>query len=464
MVIPLHPAEVPEDFLCPICLALPRDPWTVKRCGHVFCKGCIQQSFSTQEKAGWDRSCPICRSDCSREHDLVSLKTESPLSFRIWSKIAVKCEHYDEGCKWTGSISDYESHYKSCPCRPNQNNNKKCGRYIERFRGRCKFISDGSSHDFFNHSDLSDLSDRQIIQNLEEEIVQLKSDKDEERVKLKSDRDGLRKQIELLRSRKLKQNVVQAFKGEIVQLKSDRHLLKSENKVLSTLLSDLNPEWQEQKRNYHNLQHPIQLCASIDCQLQGFCDEILHDKGVAKRKTKNSDNLENLNLMANNGASSNRNIGSVSETTKLENKLRKLARENSELLHFREESLLWREKLSKASRELGKLKNSIASLEKPIPNENGDGYAYDLSNVVELTQLICKNVLHKPSEIDANEIFDCVMKIGSDLFKQCSDDGPDDLYADVRMLLAVCMASTWFTKDQKYKLGATEAEIIVMNP
>lgn len=460
MVIPLHPAEVPEDFLCPICLALPLDPWTVKRCGHVFCKGCIQGSFSAQEKAGRDRSCPICRSDCSRNHDLVSLKNESPLSFRIWSKIAVKCEHYDEGCKWTGSISDYESHYKSCPCRPKQNNNENCGRCIELFRGRCRFISNISSHDFFYQVELSD---KQIIQNLEGEIVKLKADRDEEIVKLKSQRDALRKQNELLRSRKLKPNIVEAFKEEIVQLKSDRHLLKTQNKVLSTLLSESNLERQEQKRTYNNLKHEKN-CGSIDHQLKGFCDEILSDKWVAERKTKNIDNLENVNLMANNGTSSNRIIDSVSKTTTLENELRKLARENSELLHFREESLVWRQKLSKASRELGKLKNSIASLEKPIPNEDGDGYGYDLSNVVELTKLICKNVLHKPSEIDANQIFDCVTKIGSDLFKQCSDDSPDHLYADVRMLLAVCMASTWFTNDQKYKLGATEAEVVVMNP
>ena len=43
------------------------------------------------------------------------LHTKNPLSYRIWSKIAVKCKHQAEGCAWTGSVSDYRSHKQSCP-------------------------------------------------------------------------------------------------------------------------------------------------------------------------------------------------------------------------------------------------------------------------------------------------------------------------------------------------------------
>lgn len=38
-----------------------------------------------------------------------------PLSHRIWKNVTVRCENYAEGCEWTGSISDYISHEKSCP-------------------------------------------------------------------------------------------------------------------------------------------------------------------------------------------------------------------------------------------------------------------------------------------------------------------------------------------------------------
>ena len=113
MAIPLRPNDVPKELICTICLSVPLEPIVMTKCNHVFCKDCITESIYRQECAGRDQTCPVCRSDCI-DDDLVLLKEESPLSYRIWSNIQVKCEHHTAGCNWIGSISDYRNHKCSC--------------------------------------------------------------------------------------------------------------------------------------------------------------------------------------------------------------------------------------------------------------------------------------------------------------------------------------------------------------
>jgi hypothetical protein len=113
MAIPLRPNEVPKDLICPICLSVPLEPVIVSQCTHVFCESCITESLYCQECNNQEETCPVCRCDCTVD-DLMLLEEESPLAYRIWSNITVKCEHHKEGCDWTGSILDYPSHKNSC--------------------------------------------------------------------------------------------------------------------------------------------------------------------------------------------------------------------------------------------------------------------------------------------------------------------------------------------------------------
>jgi hypothetical protein len=64
-------------------------------------------------------SCPIDRTAC-KQHKFRSLQ-ENPLAFRIWSSIQVKCETYEFGCSWTGSIADYREHLKKCKKKKREN-------------------------------------------------------------------------------------------------------------------------------------------------------------------------------------------------------------------------------------------------------------------------------------------------------------------------------------------------------
>ncbi len=108
MAVPLKPEAIPKELECVICLSIPLDPRILRGCSHVFCKDCIHDSLLH------NHICPTCRCNCNPDQVLL-LKDGSDIAHRIWCNIPVKCEHHGNGCTWTGAISDYKSHEKSCP-------------------------------------------------------------------------------------------------------------------------------------------------------------------------------------------------------------------------------------------------------------------------------------------------------------------------------------------------------------
>jgi Zinc finger, C3HC4 type (RING finger) len=90
----------------------------------------------------------------------------------------------------------------------------------------------------------------------------------------------------------------------------------------------------------------------------------------------------------------------------------------------------------------------VSTLFRAGGDENA--YKYDRNNVVELSQLISRHLENKPDEIDANRIFNCVRSCVADLQKDWSDN-PEHYHTDMRMLLATCSASTWFSPKQRQK-------------
>lgn len=105
------------------------------------------------------------------------------------------------------------------------------------------------------------------------------------------------------------------------------------------------------------------------------------------------------------------------------------------------------------------LKNKIIELERDTAALRCDAeayqqssdftgsYDYDRSSVIKLSQLISRYLENKPPEIDSNRIYDCVRSCYMDLLRGYNDN-PKHYYLDMRMLLATCAASTWFTKKQ----------------
>ena len=74
-------------------------------------------------------------------------------------------------------------------------------------------------------------------------------------------------------------------------------------------------------------------------------------------------------------------------------------------------------------------------------------YDFRREDVVELSQLISRYLHDKPRNIDSNKIFNCVRTCYTALYKNYNDN-PPDYYEDMRMMLATCLSSNWFTDNQ----------------
>jgi vacuolar-type H+-ATPase subunit H len=103
----------------------------------------------------------------------------------------------------------------------------------------------------------------------------------------------------------------------------------------------------------------------------------------------------------------------------------------------------WDEYAAKLTKQLSELKKQCATC-KPLDS----CYQYDRFRVVELAQFICRNLVSRPNNVDANRIYNCV-KNCYDAFERGWADNPEHYLLDVRMLLNVCRASAWFSPKQK---------------
>ncbi len=78
------------------------------KCGHCFCRHCLQQSIQQAPK------CPLCRHSTSLVVKALQIRREV-------ADLIVKCMHDKEGCDWKGELGtdckNYLSHLESCPCR-----------------------------------------------------------------------------------------------------------------------------------------------------------------------------------------------------------------------------------------------------------------------------------------------------------------------------------------------------------
>lgn|SRR5690606_15545100 len=86
-----------NDILCPICHKIVYPPLELS-CTHLVCEKCFSKCKSR---------CPICNKSDKKP------KTQSN-AIRTIGKLKCKCIHFNQGCKWVGSISDCKKHMKRC--------------------------------------------------------------------------------------------------------------------------------------------------------------------------------------------------------------------------------------------------------------------------------------------------------------------------------------------------------------
>ena len=90
--------KVSEEFICPICLLVLKDPHLTGCCGHHFCETCITK-IKTDSKA-----CPLCNQRC-----FTTLVDKSVL--RKVNNLLISC--CNKGCRWAGPLSAIENHLQT---------------------------------------------------------------------------------------------------------------------------------------------------------------------------------------------------------------------------------------------------------------------------------------------------------------------------------------------------------------
>ena len=97
--------QVPNYFLCPVCLSLMKNVASTSCCSKTFCLKCIQTVKSSKQP------CPTCR-----EGDYVI--NSCPAIDKFISDLMVCCLNEHKGCDWKGHLCFEESHRLSengCP-------------------------------------------------------------------------------------------------------------------------------------------------------------------------------------------------------------------------------------------------------------------------------------------------------------------------------------------------------------
>ena len=93
--------EVPEEFLCPICLLVLKEPHLSGCCGHHFCQTCISR---VKDDRG---PCPLCQ-----QRYFTTLMDKSVQ--RKINDLRIFCRRKEIGCHWEGELSSYEFHVQLC--------------------------------------------------------------------------------------------------------------------------------------------------------------------------------------------------------------------------------------------------------------------------------------------------------------------------------------------------------------
>lgn len=92
--------EIPKELQteCSICLQVLRDPQIVDCCGYRFCKSCIEMHLSKSSNY-----CPMCK------HQYPNTFADKQLTRTLRQK-KVRCTHKENGCEWTGELSELDGH------------------------------------------------------------------------------------------------------------------------------------------------------------------------------------------------------------------------------------------------------------------------------------------------------------------------------------------------------------------
>lgn len=104
---------------------------------------------------------------------------------------------------------------------------------------------------------------------------------------------------------------------------------------------------------------------------------------------------------------------------------------------------LLEKEFKKSKDELAKKRSEIVNLQYNEFDPDYD-YGYTPGSIAQLSLLVCKYLMKKPTYVDKNKVFQSIRRC-YEHYSRCGDE----FEHDVHMLLATCYASNWFTEAQR---------------
>ena len=106
---------VSQNFHCPICLNVFKDPMMCQRNQHNFCP-CITRHLENSQK------CPSCQEEIT----LGTLNKAPRILTNYLSELKIRCDYFRRGCREFVQLGDLERHVKDCGFTPVLCSNEGC--------------------------------------------------------------------------------------------------------------------------------------------------------------------------------------------------------------------------------------------------------------------------------------------------------------------------------------------------
>ena len=107
---------VSQNFYCPICLNVFKDPMTCQRNQHYFCRPCITRHLQNSQR------CPSCQEELTLE----TLSKAPRIVTNYLSELKIRCDYFRRGCGDFVQLGDLERHVKDCGFTPVLCSNEGC--------------------------------------------------------------------------------------------------------------------------------------------------------------------------------------------------------------------------------------------------------------------------------------------------------------------------------------------------
>ena len=107
---------VSQNFHCPICLNVFKDPVMCQRNQHSFCRPCITRHLENSQR------CPSCQEELTLE----TLNKTPRILTDYFSELKIRCDYFSRGCLEFVQLGDLERHVKDCGFTPVLCSNEGC--------------------------------------------------------------------------------------------------------------------------------------------------------------------------------------------------------------------------------------------------------------------------------------------------------------------------------------------------